>query len=92
MVLAWNVLERVILPPTSSMELLQLGFGKKKFTRVWQLMHTPMSRGGVLGHTHIETNKLGACLGICAPTNAHSHTRTHSDIGPGTVGMLSLQA
>ena len=44
-------------------------------------------------HTHIETNTVGACLGICAlPNTTETDARTHFDIGTGTVGLPSLQS
>ena len=45
-------------------------------------------------HTHMETNPLGACIVIGAPTHprTHTHTYTHIDIGIGTMGLPSLQA
>ena len=49
-----------------------------------------------MSHRHIETIALGTCLVICAHTHTHTHThthvRTHFDMGPGTVGLPSLQA
>ena len=36
--------------------------------------------GGSMTPTHIETNRFGTCLVICAPihTNTHTHTLTYA--------------
>ena len=41
-----------------------------------------------------QTNTLGACIIIGAPTHprTNTHTHTHIDIGIGTMGLPSLQA